>query len=334
MSEKDTNRRDYLSIVKVVACFLVLWDHVNGSWFTFRMGKTWILSTIIHVLVNCAVPLFAMTTGALLLDYRDKYSTKEFFNRRLHTVVLPFLFWSIIYMIKAMRNGKFVFSISGAVNGILNYSFISIFWYFISLFGAYLSMPIFSAISKDKRQGVYKYCILGYLVINLTIPFLFKILDLKYNTDIQIVSLNGFLLFVIAGYYIDHYEITRKIRLLIYFAGTACAAYNIIDCLLRSFQNNEITRTFSGYASLTYMITGLALFTFFRYMGPKVHRFLFAITKPFFSLTFGIFLIQILVLDGIKKLQFIDIHSWIYISFAVIPVFAICAFCCYIIKNN
>lgn len=46
------------------------------------------------------VPIFFMISGATLMDYRDRYNTKDFFIKRGLCTFIPFIVWSLIWVIK------------------------------------------------------------------------------------------------------------------------------------------------------------------------------------------------------------------------------------------
>lgn len=321
-------KKEYIDIASIVACFFVLWDHVNGRFFQFDPGITWIISAVIHIAVNPAVPLFAMVTGAVLIDYREKYTTKTFFRKRFNTVVVPFLFWSVFYMVIQIITGNYTFGIKSAISGIMDNKFNQIFWFFFPLFGAYLAIPVISTIEKAKRQLVFRYCILGYFILGVILPWLFNKTGISYNAELKFNIVNGFLEYVLIGYYIDNYVIPKRERMIIYIAGIACFAYNSADCVIRSFAAGKLEQSFTGCFSMTYMVTGTAMFLFVKYMKPAKNKMLKKLIQKLRPLTFGIYLVQMAVLMIVQKIPGISTDSIIYITCGVIPVFIICAALC------
>lgn len=212
-------KKNYLDYLNVFACFCVLWNHVAGRFFFFDHGKSWILSVIIHVIVDCGVPIFAMITGATLLDYRERYTTAVFFKKRILKVVIPFLAWELFYMVLEIRKGNFEYSFKGMITGIMENQFVTIFWFFFPLFGAYLAMPVLSSIEKEKRKEVLQYCILAYLILGQILPCVFQKLEIAYNIELQFNIISGFLFYVIVGFYIDNYQTGRRLRHILFLMG-------------------------------------------------------------------------------------------------------------------
>ena len=72
----------YLDILNIIACIAVLYLHCNGGVHSFSNTRLWKECLIIEVLCYFAVPIFVMLSGATLLRYRERYSTKIYFYKR------------------------------------------------------------------------------------------------------------------------------------------------------------------------------------------------------------------------------------------------------------
>ena len=70
---------EYISILNVISAFAVIMLHTNGCFWDFSYERYWFTANIIEPVMYFAVPVFFMITGATLLDYKDRYSTEEFF---------------------------------------------------------------------------------------------------------------------------------------------------------------------------------------------------------------------------------------------------------------
>ena len=58
-------------------------------------AQLWWIGHIYDTLGRFCVPVFVMLSGALLL-HRES-SLAQFFSRRFLRIILPFLFWSVVY---------------------------------------------------------------------------------------------------------------------------------------------------------------------------------------------------------------------------------------------
>lgn len=86
----------YFDVLNVLACFGVVAMHVNGLTHSFRYSLRWVQALSVDCLFYWAVPVFFMLSGATLLGYRSRYSTRDFLKKRFLRTFVPFLSWSLI----------------------------------------------------------------------------------------------------------------------------------------------------------------------------------------------------------------------------------------------
>lgn len=160
-------------------------DPMNGFWGAF-----------IGSLMRPSVPLFAMMTGLLLLPIGE--SASSFYRRRIPRVLIPMLFWSVIYYLIPWFTGvigldKSVISVlfpfefapsqewGDAVSNIamipLSFNgYTTHMWYLYMLIGLYLFMPFFSAwVEKNDHTLIRTYIILWGC--SLMLPYLAQLLS-------------------------------------------------------------------------------------------------------------------------------------------------------------
>lgn len=102
---KENKKVNYITLLSVISAIAVIIDHVKGGNIEdFSATTLWRNINIIEGIVHFAVPIFFMISGATLIDYRDRYSTKEFLKRRFKKTVIPFLFWSYYMQLLSEKN--------------------------------------------------------------------------------------------------------------------------------------------------------------------------------------------------------------------------------------
>lgn len=172
-TERELNYLDVLTVISVIA---VVFLHANGVFWSRPAGRLWITSNIIETVFYYAVPIFFMITGATLLNYSDRYTLKEYFQKRINRTVIPFVVWScvsyvvVVYIFKNNYDGNVVFNI-------FNYKYMAIYWFFIPLFAIYLTIPILA------KLNIYIY-----IYIVLYIYFLFAYSVYRNNLRYQLSS--------------------------------------------------------------------------------------------------------------------------------------------------
>ena len=94
MSMENVRKKEdtgYITLLSVISAVAVVIIHVNSDCFG-NLGsdnRYWFGANIIECIVYFAVPIFFMISGATLIDYRDRYSTKEYFIKRIKRQLFP-----------------------------------------------------------------------------------------------------------------------------------------------------------------------------------------------------------------------------------------------------
>ena len=135
--------RDYsLDILRIVAIFAVVLIHITAPYglnndFIVDEFDSWLVRIVNFSLFWC-VPVLFMLSGALLLDKR-KESMRIFYNKRLQKILLPTIFWSIIFLSYLYIYRDFTtFNVVGAL--LKGKPFYHL-WYMFAIIGLYIFVP-------------------------------------------------------------------------------------------------------------------------------------------------------------------------------------------------
>ncbi len=160
MVAKDEKREIWLDWLRVTACFLVMATHScepfylggEGSLILTRTDALWV--SVLNVIPRAAIALFIFTSS--YLQFPLHYPTGEFFRRRAVRILIPFVFWSIVYALvwgEPVQNFKDL---------LLNFNYAAgHLWFVYMLIGVYLIMPLLSpwAEKVGKRELQIYLCI-------------------------------------------------------------------------------------------------------------------------------------------------------------------------------
>ena len=288
----------YFDALNVVACFGVVAMHFNGLTHAYSLSWDWRQAFFVDCLFYWAVPVFFMLSGATLIGYREKYSTKTFLLRRFKRVFIPFVVWSIIALIWKVQTGQMDAPIGprSLFNLIFNTQIIDIYWFFIPLFSVYFCIPVLSMLRDNKR--VLLYLIAIGVLFNIALPFLGDLCGISWNKDALIPLANGYLLYVILGYILHGYYLSKKQRALIYLAGIIGVLFRFMHTVYCSDASGALVQTTWGYQNLPCFLESIAVFVFAR----QVHwEKIFAteeqrrILAKLASCSFGIYLIHMII---------------------------------------
>ena len=306
--------KKYILVLSVISSLAVVMMHANGTFWIFSYEPYWVIANLIECLCYFAVPVFFMISGANLIEYRKKYDTKIYFKKRVIKTGLPYLIWSGIgcaYQVYLGNLTRESFSIRSVINALLNSDFVSVYWFFMPLFGAYLCIPALAMIPENARKNIFKYLIISSFLFNILFPFVCGLIGISYNWNATVASMGGYLFFILAGYYIDHYSIERKVRILIYLSGFVGLLMHFLGTWYLSVQDGTINQTYKGYLTLPCVLYSTAIFLLFKNMNTgKAVDFLYRKLSYIASTTFGVYLLHWFILDIEQRHIVLDRTLW------------------------
>ena len=330
----------YISMLSVVSAVAVLFLHVNGCFWIYSEAEYWFSANIIECIAYFAVPVFFMLSGATLIDYKEKYSTKIYFCKRMKKALIPFVVWSFIGVLFLILTGGIELeetSIKKILEMVLNTEVIEIYWFFNALFGTYLCIPVLAAIPKGMRKNVYSYIVAAVFVTTYVIPFVCARIGFRYYERIQFDIGNGYLIYVIVGYLLHENELDRKKTGLIYLSGITGFLIHLIGTYVLSREAGAIVGTYKGYQSLPCLLYSVAAYVFLKKSIIKLLDItclekVFNCVERMSDYTYAVFLIHFYVIKIVIRIFHADIYSLGYRLVAPFAVFAICVILTKIIR--
>ncbi len=295
----------YYDVLNIISCMAVVMLHSNGYIHTFIKDDYWGIHVAIDTLFFFAVPVFFMLSGANLINYRAKYSTKVFINKRFKKTFLPFLVWSLLFLItfiiihwdnetKTLTWRKIVQIIVTGKIPLTNY------WFFIPLFFLYIFMPFISLMVERMNTKHISYLCMLLALFQSVIPTLLYALGIY---DKLPLPLNSYLLYTLLGYFFSIKNLEKNRLIMITLCFTA-----IITMAIRYWLNyNSITKNESlfDYFGLYSLLPACLIFLIVKrtftqdsYISQHSKR----ITSFLAPKSFGVFLIHtfiIRILDNI-----------------------------------
>ena len=329
-------RATYISVLRIVCCLSVIILHTNGIFWTRPHGKLWVSANFLETFFYFAVPVFFMISGATLLDYRERYSTKEFLKKRFSKTITPFIFWSIVAgLFNAWINGQpFDYNIAHVIDNILNTRYFFIYWFFTSLFAVYLSMPLLSAVSDKLKVYAFTSAV-GVICLGI-IPLCFSLLGLG-DWPITPPVVGGYIIYVLLGYIFSKLDLSQKQRNIVYKLGIAGWLLHFTGTLYLSLEKNEINETFKGYLNIPAILQAIAVFVFFKNLNYEKlcgrHPVIEKGINKLASFTFGIYLLHMFPINYLTSRYPIDTSSLLWRLGGAIPIFAVCAIVTGIVKK-
>lgn len=180
MTQARTSRSRYRQLLTIVSCFAVVMLHCSTAVFAPARNATWVKAVGYQSVFIFAVPIFFMVSGANLLGYRKRYSTRTFLKRRLRKVGIALLAASTAcYLLYGLFPGEFyaaqpvadTFGPIAYLKGLYLCKIESVYWFLYAILRIYLLTP-FIALAIEKRPDAEKYLLFGGFVSAFALPAL------------------------------------------------------------------------------------------------------------------------------------------------------------------
>ncbi len=339
MKKELGNKIEYITFIQVISAFAVVFLHTNGCFWNFDgVARYWKTANIIESFFYFAVPMFFMISGITLIDYNEKYTLKEYLKKRINKTFIPFLVWSVIGILYFRVKGELSNQIGdicvrSIIDGIINSKVVVIYWFFGPLFIIYLSIPLFAAVTKEKRKEIFCYLIFGYSIFNIIIPFL-AIFKWIVPVPFYVGVVSGYLIWPILGYVLHNYQPKMIIKVVLIIVSVLAFLLHCVGTYAASIQNGYVDRTFKGYNSLPCYFYSIGVFIFLQFVGEKVMKTKLKGLFVFLSkYTFPIYLIHWYVHDICINVLNIDSRSIIYRLLGPFAIVSVCIGITWVIRK-
>jgi len=247
----------YYDLLRAFAIIAVIICHVDFYFGNITTPVGIIAKMTFHDIGRIGVPIFLMISGALLLN-RDYPSLGDFIKRRFTRIVTPFIFWIILI---TLTNIHFHKSYAYMWNVFIGNP--SIMWYFWTLIGIYLAIPIINIFIKEYGEKGVKYFLAIWFITIILNTFSMYPLFPYFKLD----WFAGFIGYPVLGYYLSTKKFNFsdgkmwKIGLLILIVSLAVFVF--------------ADKTY-GFASLTLMyqniiivFMGIGMYLFIEYLDKE-----------------------------------------------------------------
>lgn len=293
-SSTQSNHFGWVDVVRVLGAFLVVTAHVPYK----GIGNIWV-DSLYFILSRIAVPMFFMASGYLLLAKQEPYA--DFFRKRAFKVFIPFIAWSVIYMLWGRESFDAPFSLKVAASYVLKIirgPRANHLWFFYALIGLYLFTPILRVfVAKATVRDLLYFCGMWFLVTPVLTTFQ-EFTPLKAGFEIYFAA--GYTGYFLLGHLIGRLSFSRNQLLgfaAVFLIAWMAAVYAIHHNSLIDFH----TQYFESYLSINVVLMSVSAFILLR--AVKVSGRFNACLAPLSKASFGIYLLHVIVIDEMVSLQ-------------------------------
>ncbi len=331
-------------VLTILACVMVVFFHTNGIVYTYSNTLSWKISVAVRSVVYSAIPIFFMLTGAKLMEYRNRYSTKEYAKKRLQRIAIPFIFWNIFYVIfqRVFSPEDSFHSVKEFISMFLNSEFQNRYWFFFPLFAVYAAIPIISLVlqAKEHRKYLWYAVYVTFALIWVLRPIC-GLTGITYNTYLTMPISSGFMMYVLFGYLVSTEEWCRYKRVILYLLAIISGAFFIGFTIHYSGVKETSELYMASYQFFPSALTGAAIFVFVKHLFDKptiaeaLHRRkkLIKLIRTVSDCCMGVWLTHSLAITLFAKLLGVSQINYVYRFALPVLVFTSCVLGVWIVRK-
>lgn len=334
-------RNHSLEIARMVATLTVVMIHCSATFVADYKQYTseFIFGNLFDSISRIGVPLFLMISGSLFLDEHREVTLKSILLKNVKNLAIITIIWAIIYssvynVIFPLLMGESI-NVKTVLGDIVNGHYHM--WYLYMIIGLYIITPFLKKFVCKENKGM----VLFFIIISFCFQFFTPIINAMCELGLNLSYINiwlsnfhldffgGYITYFLVGWYIVHIGIQQKwIKYIIYFLGAAALTFIVLFV------------HFTGDYSNTYKHIGAPVFVYsvsvFLALNNMNFNFKEKTAKKLTNLsklTFGVYLIHVLVISVYSKLFPYSRYSALYIVVSFVIVVCSCFLISYVISK-
>ncbi|MBK9454944.1 MAG: acyltransferase family protein [Bacteroidetes bacterium] len=299
-------RAVHFDLVRFIATFIVVQLHVATPWLWRELDVNsgfWITCLIFDTFGRVGVPIFLMISGALLLSKEESYPS--FFKKRFVRVLLPLVFWTIVYEIKIIADHHYL---KGGVEWSTLYSVMKNpftgpvydhLWFLYMIVGMYLVTPFLRRIIPVLRKQDLYYLLGLWVFSNVFLPLVYNYTTFKLGLSIPVVT--SYLGFYVLGYYLMQYQFNAKQIKIAWITFAVSYIVNILLVWMDSNQHDKVDIFYLSHHRPAIFVQAVAAFILLEHYAMKAFANFsekkYKLLAYLGSVTFGIYLLHPLIIE-------------------------------------
>lgn len=246
----------WLENARVLAILSVIVVHVAGPAVYSKSPLTeteWLAASFFEA-IRFGRPAFIMISGALFLQAQT--INRAFFKRRFYKIILPFLFFSLLYSAATFGAGRILsegISLQLVVhiyNSLLNGAFYHL-WYIYLLIALYIITPLLQfLIHRLGKRGI-EYLLLVWLLF-ITV-YGYGLLNIPANGVLNFLGYTGY--YILGHYLFNYCKGSKLLGISMLLTGLAVTFW---------FSYNNKTTAFYELNTLNIFLQGCGFFVFMK----------------------------------------------------------------------
>jgi surface polysaccharide O-acyltransferase-like enzyme len=302
-SPPKPDRIPWVDFLRSVAIFLVIVIHTTGplayQWENIPRSE-WMAGNFYNAFARVSVPLLFMVSGYLLLGKQEGIS--DFYRKRFRKVFIPFLFWSVFYLVweNGYRDFAFLNAIKAVVYALLTTPASFHMWFLYELLAIYLFVPLMRVfIASAERVHLWYFTGLWFLfgpVLEMTE----RMLDIQFAIDLGFLT--SYIGFFIIGYLLGQIDFPPKVVVVAGAVYLLAGLYTMHATYSLTSQAGDYVQYYYWYTRINIVLMSVSAFILLKKSGENVTNANINLwVARFAQASFGIYLVHVIVLIYLRR---------------------------------
>ena len=300
-------------------------SNLNPSW--------WWISNLLFSFAHQGVPLFIMISGMLLLNPVKRESLSVFFKKRFNKVVIPFLFWGIIYFCWLVFYKGERYTATEALDLFIKGPIYYHLWFIYLILGLYLATPILRVylVSADIKNLIY-FVGMWFLFVGI-FPVISHVTHIRIG--IHTFLFTGYIGYFILGYLISRADFSIKYTWLLGLIIISATLFTAVGTYVLAIRDDGVYHGFFVQGTrpniIVMTVCMFLLLSRFQYGERFKHgRIEYIAVRHIALISFGIYLLHPIILELLDsghfgfRLNAMSIHPLIGIPSTTIVTLGLC----------
>lgn len=269
----EGGRLAYADLLRVLALAAAMVLVVSTAWSAPVGSADWAVLNVYGCLTRWCVPVFAMLSGAFLLEPRGDSGLPWLFFHNVFRLLAAMAVWGAGYTVAEyfVRGGALSpAGVWGALRAALLGGAPEYLWFFYVILGLYLVTPVLRAFVRGAgKRELHYFLLLAFLLASL-LPTLLALRPSRaaalWLDRLDVTLVLGYVGYFVAGYYLKSVTLGRLAEFLLYLLGILGGAVTVVGTDRLSRAAGYPVDTLCAYTAPGVAAMAAAVFVFFRYV--------------------------------------------------------------------
>ena len=296
----------WLDLIRVTSIIMVVLIHASSpvlnGWEDLTLSN-WMAGNVYNALARACVPLLFMVSGYLLLTKQE--SIRSFYMGRIRKVVVPFLAWSVIYLIwqNGYANYTFFNAIKAMTLAIITGPAYYHLWFLYVLLPVYLFVPPLRVLVHSANEQTLWYVSFIWFAFGPLLDFVEQLLG--FELALKLGFFTEYIGYFFLGYVLSRLKFPRWITSLAIFVFIASVIFTVYKTYTASAAFGDYDDFFLHYLRLNIVLMSLSAFIWLKALGEKMSAYPNAIPvrliRRLAGASFGIYLVHAMMISFIRR---------------------------------